>query len=188
MEEPEHFYSKSIVKKDKKEKKRKREAQNEDIRGRDEEEQHQEESEIQHVELLQGGADGQTLQDKRETCRVRMQLLREQPNKIPPIVGYFPSGYNPCKDQKKQLDGHDNNDPPKIKVYRNKLANKMNRLQVVVSPSGSDLEFVGSNYTGEAATPQLCCYSLGVFDKKTQTLKVIPIASNKVNDSRFYAY
>ncbi|KAK1385799.1 hypothetical protein POM88_023534 [Heracleum sosnowskyi] len=33
---------------------------------------------------------------------------------------------------------------------------------------------------GEAAAPQLCTFALGVLDKDTQTLKIVPITSNKV--------
>ncbi|OMO93251.1 RNA polymerase I associated factor, A49-like protein [Corchorus olitorius] len=58
--------------------------------------------------------------------------------------------------------------------------NKHNRLEVVVSPNGSNVDFVGSSYRGEAAAAQVCRYSLGVLDKEFGTLKIVPIASNKI--------
>ena len=42
------------------------------------------------------------------------------------------------------------------------------------------LIFLGTNYSGEAAAPQICTYALGVLDKETQTLRIVPITSNKV--------
>ncbi|XVF11045.1 hypothetical protein REPUB_Repub07fG0235600 [Reevesia pubescens] len=58
---------------------------------------------------------------------------------------------------------------------------KSNSLRVAVSPSGFNIDFVGSSYTGEAAAPQVCRYSLVVLDKETMTLKIVPIAANKGN-------
>lgn len=49
-----------------------------------------------------------------------------------------------------------------------------------MSPNGSNVEFVGNSYKGEAMAAQLCTYALGVLDKATQTLKIMPIAGNKV--------
>ncbi|KAK1401239.1 hypothetical protein POM88_000844 [Heracleum sosnowskyi] len=57
---------------------------------------------------------------------------------------------------------------------------RSSRFQVVVKPRGSEVNFVGTNYSGEAAVPQLCTYALGVLDKDTQTLKIVPITSNKM--------
>jgi hypothetical protein len=51
---------------------------------------------------------------------------------------------------------------------------------VVRSPGGGP-DFVGRSYAGEAATPQLCEYALGVLDKASGTLRVVPIAANKVS-------
>ncbi|GMI63904.1 hypothetical protein like AT3G13940 [Hibiscus trionum] len=112
---------------------------------------------------------------KHENLQVKIQLFQDQPNKIPPLLAYFPSGYNPCKTQ--QGEGANK---PKVKVFRNMALRKSNRLQVVVSPGGPNLDFVGSSYAGEAAAPQVCRYSLGVLDKEAGTLKIFPIATNKI--------
>lgn len=97
-----------------------------------------------------------------------MEVLSETPDRIPPLLGYFPSGYNPeAEDQQ-----------PEIKVFRNQK--RSNRLELVVSPGDSNMQFVGRSYAGEAATPQLCTYALGVLDKESQSLKIVPIAANKV--------
>ncbi|XP_007039490.2 PREDICTED: DNA-directed RNA polymerase I subunit rpa49 [Theobroma cacao] len=133
----------------------------------------------------------QNLGAKKENFQVKIQLFQDQPNKIPPLVAYFPSGYNPCKtdpqtrqeeeEEEEEEEGPDNkSNQPRVKVYRNMAQRKTNRLQVVVSPSGSNVDFVGSNYSGEAAAAQVCKYSLGVLDRETRTLKIIPIASNKI--------
>ncbi|XWS62153.1 hypothetical protein CRYUN_Cryun07bG0186500 [Craigia yunnanensis] len=126
---------------------------------------------------------------KKENFQVKIQLFQEQPNKIPPLVVYFPSGYDPCKiNPQTQQEGegegeegsNNQSNPPRVKVFRNIAQRKNNRLQVVVSPSGSNVDFVGSGYSGEAAAAQVCRYSLGVLDKETGTLKIVPIASNKI--------
>ncbi|GMJ16067.1 hypothetical protein like AT3G13940 [Hibiscus trionum] len=115
---------------------------------------------------------------KPESLQVKIQLFQDQPNKIPPLLAYFPSGYSPCKTQ--QGEEEEGANTPKVKVFRNTALRKGNRLQVVVSPGGSNLDFVGSSYTGEAAAPQVCRYSLGVLDKEAGTLKIIPVATNKI--------
>ncbi|KAL0354519.1 UNVERIFIED_CONTAM: hypothetical protein Sradi_3898800 [Sesamum radiatum] len=53
-------------------------------------------------------------------------------------------------------------------------------MQVVVGVNGSQVNFVGSNYSGEATTPQLCNYALGVLDKETGVLTMVPIAANRI--------
>lgn len=114
---------------------------------------------------------------KKETIDVKIQTLREQSDKTSPLVGYFPTGFDPLKNGPIEAEAAG---PPEhsVRVYRNVKRN--NRLQVVVSPNGSQVDFVGTNYSGEGAAPQLCTYALGVLDKATQTLKIVPIAANKV--------
>ncbi|GLU05411.1 hypothetical protein SLE2022_225130 [Rubroshorea leprosula] len=125
--------------------------------------------EKQHKEA--GVEEPAELQETVETVKAKVQVIPDDPNKIAPIVSYFSSGYDPCKNR---------NNPPSVKVFRNKSERKASRLQVVVKPSDSNVEFAGTNYSGEAAAAQLCRYSLGVLDKETQTLKIIPIAANKI--------
>ncbi|CAN8259425.1 unnamed protein product [Cochlearia groenlandica] len=103
------------------------------------------------------------------TMDITVQQIAEKPDRISPIVAYFASGYDPCA----------NIESPEVTVYRHKAETKK-RIQVVVSPPGSSVEFVGTNYTGEQAARQTCVYTLGVLDKETQTLKILPIAHNKV--------
>ncbi|KAF7838000.1 DNA-directed RNA polymerase I subunit rpa49 [Senna tora] len=106
----------------------------------------------------------------------KVQILHDHPEKIPPIVGYFPSGFNPHENSNNKTES--GSDSTAVRVYRNTRMAK--RLQLVVSPNGSPVDFVGTSYTGEAAAAQRCMYALGVFDKETQTLKVVPIAANKI--------
>nr|DAD49211.1 TPA_asm: hypothetical protein HUJ06_019148 [Nelumbo nucifera] len=107
---------------------------------------------------------------KRKRLDVKMEIFHQHPDKIPPLVGYFPSGFNPKRSEEE--------DSTKVRVYSNK--NRPNRLQLVVSPNSSKVEFVGTSYSSEAAAAQVCTYALGVLDKETQTLKIVPIASNKI--------
>ncbi|KAL0917273.1 hypothetical protein M5K25_012324 [Dendrobium thyrsiflorum] len=105
---------------------------------------------------------------KRKKMELEMEVFSETADRMAPIVGYFPSGYDPV------AAGAD----PDIKLFRNKK--KPNRLELVVRPDDCNVEFVGKSYAGEAALPQLCTYALGVVDKETQTLKIFPIAANKI--------
>lgn len=105
---------------------------------------------------------------KKETLDVKIQTVHGNSDKVSPLVGYFPTSFDPFKDS----------NSPEVNLYQNVKRN--NRFQVVVNPSGSDVNFVGTNYSGEAASPQLCTYALGVLDKDTQTLKILPITANKI--------
>ncbi|GKV15476.1 hypothetical protein SLEP1_g26263 [Rubroshorea leprosula] len=82
-----------------------------------------------------------------EIIKAKVLVIPEDSNKIPPIISYFSSGYDPCKNR---------NSLPSVKVFRNKSERKANRLQVVVKPNDSNMEFAGTNYSGEAAVAQLC--------------------------------
>ncbi|KAK8965906.1 hypothetical protein KSP40_PGU008066 [Platanthera guangdongensis] len=118
-------------------------------------------------ELSMNMMSGKVKKKKRKKLKVEMEFL-ETEDHMAPIVGYFPSGYDPV------AAGAD----PEVNVFRNKRRNK--RLELVVRPSDSNVEFVGRNYVGEAAALQPCTQALGVLDKETQTLKIIPIAFNKI--------
>lgn len=104
---------------------------------------------------------------KKNDLQVTIEVQNEQPGKLAPLVGYFPSGYDPNSDKS-----------PQVKVYRHQK--KVRRLELVVSPSGSKVDFVGTNYSGEAAAGRMCSYALGILDKETQKLKIVPIAANKI--------
>ncbi|KAK1388358.1 hypothetical protein POM88_016536 [Heracleum sosnowskyi] len=79
-------------------------------------------------------------------------IVHTDPDKISQLVGYFPTSFDPFKDS---------GDSSEVNVYQN--VKRSSRFQVVVKPRGS----------------QLCTYALGVLDKDTQTLKIVPITSNK---------
>ena len=110
---------------------------------------------------------------KKKHINVKVEVIHNHPEKTPPLVGYFPSGFDPNQPQ-----DHKSETPNTVRVFRNKA--RANRLQLVVSPNDSKVDFVGTSYSGEAASAQVCTYALGVLDKETQTLKIVPIASNKV--------
>ncbi|KAG2708147.1 hypothetical protein I3760_05G178200 [Carya illinoinensis] len=110
------------------------------------------------------------------TVQAQVQVIHEDPQKASPFVGYFPSGYDPSK----SCGGSNSlvTESPSVSVYRSQKWPK--RYQLVVSPTGSNVDFVGTNYSGEATAGQQCRYALGVFDKGTQSLKIAPVACGKI--------
>lgn len=106
---------------------------------------------------------------------MKIETSGENPNKQSPVVGYFPTGYDPLKHR---IEGGQQEAEAKVKVYRN--VKRTNRIQLVVTPNESRVDFVGTNYSGEATGVQLCTYGLGILDKSTQTLKIVPVAANKI--------
>ncbi|CAO2144774.1 unnamed protein product [Urochloa humidicola] len=91
-----------------------------------------------------------------------------------PAVAYFPTGYDPLAAAAAEED----KPAPNARLFRHEKHPTWVDL-VVKSPSGGP-DFVGRSYAGEAATPQLCEYALGVLDKASGTLRVVPIAANKI--------
>ncbi|KAI3941068.1 hypothetical protein MKW92_045344 [Papaver armeniacum] len=108
---------------------------------------------------------------RKQPIDLKIEMVKENQEKIAPLVGYFPTGYDP---HKKAQDDEMCDD---VKVYRHV---RRSRLELVVKPKGSKVNFVGTNYSGEAEAPISCQYALGVFDKETQTLKIVKIESNKI--------
>ncbi|XP_057514521.1 DNA-directed RNA polymerase I subunit rpa49 [Actinidia eriantha] len=113
---------------------------------------------------------------KKENIDVKIETISEHANKISPLVGYFPSSFDPLRHHQVAAE----EEPPQTEVRVFRHEKRISRLQLVVSPNGSQVDFVGTNYSGEATAPQLCTYALGVLDKQSQTLKIVPIASNKI--------
>lgn len=115
-----------------------------------------------------------------ETLDVQIKAISENPEKkTSPIIGYFPSGFDPLKNSEES--GSNPRASSSLKVYKDASRNPKNpRVEVVVGVAGSTVNFVGTNYSGEGGTPQLCNYALGVLDKETRVLKMVPIAANKI--------
>ncbi|KAL5720804.1 hypothetical protein ACHQM5_013438 [Ranunculus cassubicifolius] len=114
---------------------------------------------------------------------MKIELIQDRKEKIAPLVGYFPSGFDPIRNNSGEDDDDEEeengNGGVEIRTFRRK--DRPNRLKLVVSPKGgSSVNFVGSSHSGEAAASQICTYALCVVDKETQTLKIVPIASNKI--------
>nr|XP_043624016.1 DNA-directed RNA polymerase I subunit rpa49-like [Erigeron canadensis] len=110
----------------------------------------------------------------KKTHKVKIETINTTSSlsdKSLPLIGYFPSGYDPNESSLKKQPG--------VKLMRH--VKRSNRLQLVVSPAvSSQVQFVGTNYSGEAAAPQACSYALGILDKDTNTLKIVQIESNKI--------
>lgn len=142
----------------------------------------EEEQELAHKyrEIEDGN---QSKAEEEPKLDVKIQTLGENPDKLSPVLGYFPSGYDPLEHQRK---GGESEAEVKVKLYRNVKMTK--RMELVVSPVGSSVDFVGTNYSGEATAPQLCTYGLGVLDKSTQTLRIVPVAGNKVQVMAFFCF
>jgi DNA-directed RNA polymerase I subunit RPA49 len=112
--------------------------------------------------------------------KAKVQVLHGNPQKAPPFVGYFSSSYDPCKDYSgNNSEGPDGIGSPRVRAYRSQKWPK--RVQMVVSPSQSRVDFVGTNYSGEATIGQRYKYALGVFDKESQSLKIVPVACDRVS-------
>ncbi|KAL7599903.1 hypothetical protein Lser_V15G25300 [Lactuca serriola] len=111
------------------------------------------------------------IRKRDETIEFKIETINGSSDKSLPLIGYFPSGYDPEKRQRTEK--------PKVRVLKN--VKRSNRLQLIVSPNqSSQMNFIGTNYSGEGAVPQVCSYALGVLDKQTQTLKIVQIEANKI--------
>ncbi|CAL4979673.1 unnamed protein product [Urochloa decumbens] len=91
-----------------------------------------------------------------------------------PAVAYFPTGYDPLAAAAAEED----KPAPNSRLFRHEKHPTW--VDLVVRSPGGGPDFVGRSYAGEAATPQLCEYALGVLDKSSGTLRVVPIAANKI--------
>ncbi|KAL5204983.1 hypothetical protein ABZP36_009854 [Zizania latifolia] len=92
-----------------------------------------------------------------------------------PVVAYFPTGYDPLAAAAAAAIG---GEPPRSRLFRH--TRHPTFLELVVGAPGGGPDFVGRSYAGEAAVPQLSSYALGVLDKASGTLKIVPIAANKI--------
>lgn len=107
----------------------------------------------------------ETKEKERESVQATIQVIQGHQDKTAPLVGYFSSRFDPQKND------------ASVRVFRK----KDKRFELVVSPNGSNVDFVGSSHPEEAETGQSCShYCLGVLDKETRMLKIVPIASEKI--------
>ncbi|XP_015698036.1 DNA-directed RNA polymerase I subunit rpa49 [Oryza brachyantha] len=90
-----------------------------------------------------------------------------------PIVAYFPTGYDPLAAAARK-----GKEPSRTRLFRQ--TKHPTRIELVVGAPGGGPDFVGRSFAGEAVLPQHTGYALGVLDKASGTLKVVPIASNKI--------
>ncbi|OEL24277.1 hypothetical protein BAE44_0014701 [Dichanthelium oligosanthes] len=91
-----------------------------------------------------------------------------------PAVAYFPTGYDPLAAAAEAGE----ESAPRARLFRHEKHPTW--VDLVVRTPGRGPDFIGRSYAGEAATPQLCEYALGVLDKASGTLRVVPIAANKI--------
>ncbi|KAJ6809540.1 DNA-directed RNA polymerase I subunit rpa49 [Iris pallida] len=110
---------------------------------------------------------------KKKKLSVSTLPVPSASGRIAPMVGYFPSGYNPAAADAGAED-------PEVRVFRDRR-HPSSRVELVVKPEAeSKVEFVGTSYTGANAQHNPCNYALGILDKDAGTLKIVPIAANKI--------
>ncbi|EHA8590717.1 hypothetical protein COCNU_scaffold022950G000010 [Cocos nucifera] len=90
---------------------------------------------------------------KRKRVEVDMEVLSKTTDRITPIVGYFPSGYDPHNGAFAIIGD------PSVRLFQNQMHSS--RLELVVSPRDSNVEFVGTSYSGEATIPTLHLHPQG---------------------------
>ncbi|CAM6126401.1 unnamed protein product [Calypogeia fissa] len=111
---------------------------------------------------------------KSERVKTKMEYVPPTEGFGNPYVAFFPSGFDPL--QKTQNEEGDSR--TEFAAYRN--PKPMSRQRELVVQTQEDVDFVGSNYVGEAAGWQPCDYLLGVFDKEKGSLKLMSLAGEKV--------
>lgn len=107
---------------------------------------------------------------------IQIKAIAENPDQYTaPVLGYFPSGYDPLKN----TDSESNS---VVKVYKDASRNpKKPRMELVVQAScGTNVNLVGTSHSKEETVQQLCNYALGVLDKETGVLTMVPVAANRV--------
>ncbi|KAG8065155.1 hypothetical protein GUJ93_ZPchr0004g38954 [Zizania palustris] len=93
---------------------------------------------------------------------------------VAPVVAYFPTVYDPMA-----AAAASRGEPPRSQLFRH--TRHPTFLELVVGAPGGGLDFVGRSYVSEAVVPRLSSYALDVLDKASSTLKIVPIAANKVS-------
>ncbi|KAH7278983.1 hypothetical protein KP509_38G068000 [Ceratopteris richardii] len=119
---------------------------------------------------------------KRNRLDVSLEFVPPKEGHTGPFVGYFPSGFDPMhfKQELSQSEPTEMSDL-KVLAYQNTEKYKTRQHQLVVnSPDGGTVDFVGTNYLGEGALWQPGNYALGIFDKDSQTLQLLPVSGTKV--------
>lgn len=108
---------------------------------------------------------------------VKMDYVPSKEGCARPFVTYFPTGFDPLG------DGEDHGDAAaalaSVKAYQGADKMRSKQTQLVASTHGQ-VDFVGMNYAGEAAAWQPCSYALGVYNKETAALQLVPLAGEKV--------
>ncbi|KAI5068500.1 hypothetical protein GOP47_0016845 [Adiantum capillus-veneris] len=119
---------------------------------------------------------------KRKKMDVSLDFVPAKEGHACPFVGYFPSGFDPLQFKQEHETQSEQEDPGRLKVsaYQNTEKYKTRQHQVVVTPPDTTLDFVGTNYLGEGAMWQPGNYVLGVFDKESLTLQLLPLSGTKV--------
>ena len=135
--------------------------------------------------------------DNKHKTEVTLDFIPAKEGHSCPFVGYFPSGFdpdqykgkkhnkNPFKKKDNDIDKEEEEEEEEetrlqVRGYQNMEKYKSRQHQLVVTPSDGGVDFVGSNFYGEGAVWQPGNYALGVFNKDTQTLQLMPIAGSKV--------
>ncbi|KAL2936044.1 DNA-directed RNA polymerase I subunit rpa49 [Bienertia sinuspersici] len=99
-----------------------------------------------------------------------IDMYKEQPDKNAPILGYYTSGFDPLSRKSSESNA--------LKLYRHQK--KVRRVGFVVKPSECEVDFVGTNYSGEAAAGRMNSFAIAFVDKAAQKFTIAPINANRV--------
>jgi DNA-directed RNA polymerase I subunit RPA49 len=132
-----------------------------------------------------------TKEQSKVQTEVVLDFLPTQAGHASPFIGYFPSGFDPdqyrgkdwAKDPSSAKNGGEEEAGEaslEARGYQNTEKYKTRQHQLIVTPSGSGVDFVGSNFYGEGAVWQPGNYALAVYNKDSGTLQLLPIAGSKV--------
>ncbi|MCO5577460.1 hypothetical protein L7F22_031292 [Adiantum nelumboides] len=119
---------------------------------------------------------------KRKKADVSFEFVPAKEGLACPFVGYFPSGFDPlqCKQEHETQSKPEEAGRLEVSAYQNTEKYKTRQHQLVVTPPDAAVDFVGTNYLGEGAMWQPGNYALGVFNKESLTLQLLPLSGTKV--------
>uniref|UniRef100_A0A7S0WZP6 DNA-directed RNA polymerase I subunit RPA49 n=1 Tax=Chlamydomonas leiostraca TaxID=1034604 RepID=A0A7S0WZP6_9CHLO len=103
----------------------------------------------------------------QEPKRVKVEVLQPNEEQLPPIAAYFPAGLPQGVEH--------------YEVYEHGSGVGANKKQLTILGKQGKVEYVGST-SGEDYTPgpQPCQYVLGVYNKESGQLSLMPIAGGRV--------
>ena len=112
---------------------------------------------------------------KRKVLDVEVSVKEPDEGEKAPYVARFPSGVDPLP----LVGATGETDEPKLrfKAYGGPGA----KTRHILVGEGDHVDYFGRSYGVESQNWNPCQYALGVFNRKTKTLELAPIAADKVH-------